>query len=65
MGIKELRTLHGVGQSQIVECMREHNVKCSVPALSQTENGKGAWPASRVTFAKACILEIVEARRYK
>jgi hypothetical protein len=45
--------------------MREHNVKCSVPALSQTENGKGAWPASRVTFAKACILEIVEARRYK
>jgi len=63
LGIKELRTLHGVGQSAIVDRMREHGVKCSVPALSQTENGKGAWPASRVTFAKACILEIVEERR--
>lgn len=65
MGIKELRTLHGVGQSAIVDRMREHGIKCSVPALSMTENGKGNWPESRVTFAKACILEIVEERRYK
>lgn len=65
MGIKELRTLHGVGQSAIVARLREHGIKCSISALSKAENGKGNWPASRVTFAKACILEIVEERRYR